>query len=327
MTSIHHRVRPAIPALLLGLAILAPSGAWAAQPDDCPLWFPDLRCDRSGRYEGFVMPITTPYLFEDPFITTNINAVGIWHEYPNGSVFKGGDIWVVALQARVAITDRLAFIATKDGYAFHDPDTPGLGKRDGFFDIAAGFKYALIDMPEERLIISPSFRLDIPVGNNDVFSGNGDGVAIPAISAAWGGIDNLNLIGDLGGRIPFAGNESTSIFYNLHLSYNLFEHFVPLFEINGYHWTSSGSGSFKVKTQGGKVRLSTIQAGTGSFEAMDVANLGSISAGGNDLVTLAFGARIPIVDRVSFGTAYEFAVSDRKDLFEQRVTMSVTYEF
>jgi hypothetical protein len=304
----------------------------AAQPEDCPLFFPDFRCERSGRYEGFVMPMASPYLFEDPFITTGVQGVGIWHDFPGDSVFGGGDAWVVALQARVAITDRLALIATKDGYIFMDPANDAVFKdNDGFFDITAGLKYALIDMPEKNFIASPSLRFDIPVGDRDVFSGNGDGVVIPAMSAAWG-IDKFHVIGDLGGRIPFdRDKESTSLFYHLHLDYALLEYFVPLIELSGYHWTNSGDGSATV--HGTKISpalsLSEAQAalGVGRFEGADLVNLGSEGVAGNDLVTLAFGAKIPLNRHVAFGVIYELPITHREDIFNQRVMMSVVLEF
>jgi hypothetical protein len=304
----------------------------AAQAEDCPLFFPDFRCDRSGRYEGFIMPMASPYLFEDPFITTGVQGVGIWHDFPGDSVFGGGDAWVAALQARVAITDRLALIATKDGYIFMDPSNDAVFKdNDGFFDISAGLKYALIDMPEKNFIVSPSLRIDIPVGNRDVFSGNGDGVLIPAMSAAWG-IGNFHVIGDLGGRIPIdRDKESTSLFYHLHLDYVLLDYFVPMIELSGYHWTDSGDGSAKV--HGTKISpaltLSEAQAALGlsGFEGADVVNLGSSGVAGNDLVTLAFGARIPVNRHVSFGVIYELPITHREDIFNQRVMMSVVLEF
>ena len=84
--------------------------AWPAlahAEEQCPRWFPDFRCDREGRWEGWVSPVTMPYYFEDPFITTEVQAYGIWHEFPGRSVFQGGDAYVAALQARLAITDRL----------------------------------------------------------------------------------------------------------------------------------------------------------------------------------------------------------------------------
>lgn len=320
------------PIAVLIWALLGTDPSLAAQAEDCPLFLPDFRCERSGRYEGFVMPMASPYLFEDPFITTGVQGVGIWHDFPGDSVFGGGDGWVAALQARVAITDRLALIATKDGYAFLDPANDAVFKdNDGFLDITAGLKYALIDMPEANFIMSPSLRIDIPVGNRDVFSGNGDGVLIPAASAAWG-IERFHVIGDLGGRIPFNGDkESTSLFYHLHFDYALLEHFVPLIELSGYHWTNSGDGSATV--HGTKLspapNLSEAQAalGLGGFEGADVVNLGSANVTGHDLVTMAFGAKIPLNRHAAFGVIYELPVTHREDIFNQRVMMSVVLEF
>jgi hypothetical protein len=44
-------------------------------------------------------------------------------------------------------------------------------------------------------------------------------------------------------------------------------------------------------------------------------------------VTLAFGGRIPLGRHVSFGGAYEFPVTSREDLFDQRVTFNLLVEF
>ena len=135
--------------LLLVFALALPAAAGAETPADCPTWFPDFRCDRSGRFEGFENTIVQPFLFEDPFITTNVSAYYIWHDFPRKSVFQGGDLSTVAVQARVALTDRLALIATKDGFAWNYPDTELSGltvlpNTQGWFNIAGGFKYALL---------------------------------------------------------------------------------------------------------------------------------------------------------------------------------------
>jgi hypothetical protein len=327
------RVKPRNRVWAAAVVIVFIAAAAHSAEDDCPTLFPDLRCDRSGRYEGFVMPMASPYLFEDPFITTSLSGHGIWHEFPNNSVFNGGDAWVVALQARLAITDRLAFIATKDGYVFLDSNNPILDDEQGFFDISAGLKYAIIDMREDSFILSGIARIDIPVGDDEVFSGNGDGVFIPSVSSAWGA-GNFHVIADLGGRVPFdRGKESTSLFYHLHLDYALAKFLVPFVELSGYHWTDSGDGTLKIDTTlappNDTVSLSVAQAvtKTGAFEGADLVNLGSRNVAGNDLVTLAFGVRLPIVRHVSFGAAYEFPITNRKDIFNQRVSMNLTLEF
>lgn len=315
----------AVGSMVLGLG----SGAASAmEGPECPTWLPDLQgCERSGRFDGFVMPMQMPYLFEDPFITTGVQAVGIYHEYPGHSAFEGGNAWVAALQARIALTDRLAFIATKDGYAWHSPDNKLLYSEHGFFDISAGLKYALYQDREKNVIVSPSFRVDIPVGQKRVFNGHGDGVGIPAISAAWG-LDRFHVIGDFGARLPFdMDDQSTSLFWNLHLDYALFEHLVPLFEVGGMHWTGHGDGSFPIRTTVGKLPVSTIESIYGSFEGVDVANLGARSVTGNAVIICSVGARFPINRHVSIGGSYGFPLTDRDDIWKQRGTLSLLLEF
>ena len=150
-------------AALTAALILFSVGTASALPP-CPTWFPDFRCDRHGRYDGFVPTMMHPYLFEDPFITTGISVWGLWHEFPDSSILDGGQLWDVAVQARVAITDRIAFIATKDGWVNFQPGLDLLADDKGFTDITVGFKGSLIDDRDKNFILSPSLRFQIPVG-------------------------------------------------------------------------------------------------------------------------------------------------------------------
>lgn len=291
--------------------------------------------------------MSMPYLFEDPYITTELNLVGIYHGFPSDSVFNGGEAGVVALQARLALTDRLAFIATKDGYMINRPDHTWLKNEEGFMDITAGFKYAVIDDRERGLIVTPSLRVEIPVGNADVFQGQGEGVFIPGISVGWGPKD-VHLITDLGAQVPVdKDRDSTSVYYNIHLD-QAFEigfipgadYIVPFIELNGMVWVDSGEGKASVvlksppaPAQHVPLRVAQdILHGAGvtrdqRFEGADVANLGSSGMAGEDLVPFAWGFRVPLRSGVSTGFSYERALSQRKDIFEQRATWMVDYQF
>jgi hypothetical protein len=244
-----------VAVLLLGFVM----GAFpaAASDTECDGFLPDFLCDseREARPAGHVNPMSMPYLFEDPYIATDINLVGIYHNYPSDSLMDGGEAGVVALQARLAITDRLAFIATKDGYMINRPDNGALNNREGFMDITAGFKYAVIDDREAGLIVTPSIRYEVPLGNDQVFQGFGDGVLIPAVSMGYGP-ENIHLIAGLGMQIAMDDDKnSTSFFYNLHLD-QAFEvdcipgadFIVPFIELNGTSYVASGDGSNKIST-------------------------------------------------------------------------------
>jgi len=330
-------------AVLASLGLIA--GAAQAEGEDCPTWFPDLQCDREARFDNTYMPMSMPYIFEDPFITTGANLVGIWHRSRENGAFQPTDVGVMALQLRVALTDKLALIATKDGLTFMDHDTKvrdiggGADRRAvlkddvGFMNMTLGFKYAMIVDEENRFILSPAIRYEIPLGNDEVFQGRGDGIFIPSASFLWGPVDNLNLIGGMGGNVPVdSKKESTSLFYNMHIQYVLAEMFVPFMELSGMHWTNSGNGGLKLNTShitGTDANLSGAQAllRTGPFEGAEVANLGSEGIKGENLVMLGWGFRVPVTDQLVFGLSYERAVAGREHFTDQRLTAMATFEY
>ena len=323
--------------LVLGPGVARTAGA---EPEGSCTWFPDLRCEgREARPAGSFNPMGMPYLFEDPHITTGLNFAYLWHAFPEKSAFQGGGAHVLALQIRLALTDRLAFIATRDGLTILRADNPIVPDDTGIFDMAAGFKYALIDSRENDFILSPAVRYEIPMGNFGVYQGYGDGVVIPSASFRWGlaklGLENANVIGSVGGQIPIDGGaNSRSLFYNLHVDYGfeidggIVEYVVPFFELNAMHYTSGGKGTNPIDTALGKLPVSTVQAatGTGPFEGFDVANLGSDGISGADVVVLGGGIRLPTSWGVEFGLMGEGPVTDRKDVFGHRITFMATWE-
>jgi hypothetical protein len=317
------------------------AGTGAESEGDCPQWFPDLRCERSGRYEGFEKPIVAPFLFEDPFITTGAYLYYIWHEFPDRSALGGGDVSAVALQLRVALTDRLAFIATKDGYVWERPNNPVLRDQQGWLNLAGGLKYALIDRPEDNFMLSPALRLEVGSGSQDIFEGGKGGwlsslQLIPSVSAAWG-LEDLHLIGGLGGKIPIdTGEYGSQIFYHLYADYAVTPRFQPFVQLSGIYYVESGNGKRELKNLDsaagaalGEPPLSAVQSllGTGPFEGADYHNLGSAGMDNEDFITIAVGTHVPITKHITFSVAYERPISNRKDIFKQRVTSSLRLEF
>lgn len=328
----------------LALVITLPA---AAADDDCGSLFPDFTCnEHESRPAGHVAPMSMPYLFEDPYITTELNLVGIYHNFPSDSIFDGGEAGVIALQARLAITDRLAFIATKDGYTIMRNDNTLLDNEEGFMDITAGFKYAVIDDRESGLIVSPSLRYEIPLGNDGVFQGTGKGVIIPAISVGYGP-ESIHLIAGLGAQLAVDGDKDTSsLFYNIHLDQAFEVDFipgadfiVPFIELNGTTYVDSGDGKSTIETDAGRLPIGVAQGilhGANPFtnptadrtgEGADVANLGSSGMAGETLITMAWGIRVPFNNGFSTGASYERVLSQRKDIFEQRFTVMLAYNF
>lgn len=306
--------------------------AEAAAVDECPTWFPDFHCDREGRFEGFHMPIVQPYLFEDPFVTTGIYPYYAWHEFPDDSALGGGEVHVAAVQARLALTDRLGFVASKDGYVWLRPDNPLLDDDEGFWDLAFGLKYQFLEMPEEKIAAAAILRIEVPIGSSDVLAGNGSGVAfLPSLSAAWEPIEKLHLIADFGAWVPTDGDDHSSyLFWHAYAAYSVHPHFQPFIQFSGERYLASGDGDLPIRLTGGaELPLDTVQhaLGVGHFEGIDVLNLGSRGVDNDQYATFAVGAHIPITEHVTFSAAYEIPITEREMITEQRVTTAIQIEF
>ena len=90
-----------------------------------------------------IAPVTNPFYFEAAQVNTELRPVFIHHEIPS-SFLGGGDANVYGVQARWAVNDRLALIATKGGIC--DLDMPAAGINEtGWADLGFGLKYAAVD--------------------------------------------------------------------------------------------------------------------------------------------------------------------------------------
>jgi hypothetical protein len=313
--------------LLLGLDTQALP---AFAEDSCGAWLPDFSCERSGRFAGYHKPIVAPYLFEDPFVTTNAVPYVLWHDFPEQSVFDGGALYAAAVQLRVALTDRVAIIATKDGYVWNRNGNPLLEDSQGFMNISAGVKVALWQDRDAGRILSGVLRIEAPTGSSDQYQGHGDGMAIPSLTGAFS-TGPVRWIADLGAQIPFDGRElSSSLFYHVYAGLDVSPRLQPFVQLSGLRWIESGDGSLPIRLKsGGTLDLDTVQnvLGTGPFEGADVVNLGSPQVDNLDLITAAVGVHVPLSEHVTFSIAYERPITEPKGIFQQRVTSALVLEF
>lgn len=321
-------------------AALMRGTAWAAQPatvanpaDQDP-------------FQGFISPVSNPTNFEDPRSLTEFRPIFIYHLIPDtfpvgtfgGSAgnLGGGDAYVVAAQLRVAITDRISFIATKDGYTWVNLKNETLrgivaannhGNSNGWANLAFGFKGTIWQQADKdsMAMVSGGLRYEAPAGNKSVWQGYGKGLLNPFLAAMWGN-DRLHLLGYTGPRLALSGVSSSFYDTSFHADYR-FENFFPLVEINWIQCLTGGNGG---------IPLSRAVDG----EGFDFFNFGATQAGGTGVATMALGARwratdekalwrpIPIADRVGvidFGTAFEFPLTSQKWLTDWRITTDMIF--
>ena len=258
-------------------------------------------------YEDFVMPVGMFIYFEDPFITTDLRLMYVYHEIPNRSVLRGGQVHAVAAQLRVALTERLAFIATKDGYSWVDSHITPAG--DGWNDVAAGLKYAFYSNPDDQFLVTGGIRWEWSNGSSDAFQGGAQELS-PFLSFAKGW-DKLHFIGAVSGRLPTNANVGNySLVWNLHLDYELTETFRPLVEFHSIHWLSNAD----------RLPIST--------DYLDVGSLGASEVRGHDFFSAGVGFRWQMLDNVSVGFTWEFPLeSAAENLQSNRFTLNTVISF
>lgn len=76
---------------------------------------PGSRLAFAGALEEMISPVSAPTLNEDPRVDTEIRPMYMFTSIANDFATNGGKYQVVAVQARAALTDRIGFIASKDG--------------------------------------------------------------------------------------------------------------------------------------------------------------------------------------------------------------------
>ncbi len=306
-----------IAALACTSALVAPA-ALAGQQADWSLLSGQSAAKADDKSQDFVAPLTSPYFHEDSFVTNDVRAWYVHHKFGDsvglaggGKLPQGGSAQVIAVQARLALTDKLQLVAYKDGYVITRGDT---FNQEGWNDLAAGLKYAWLQDHEAQLFSAVGAGVQLPVGDDEVLQKKTE-------LRAWGsvnkGFDQLHLgatvnlrvagdtkgdngLGDLGG--------STVLSWHAHADYRLTELFSPVVELNGFHVLDDGSQS-----------AANVNVG-------DITNIG----GGKDesLVTGAVGLeyRCPMTG-LKVRAAYEVPLTSNNDLFDYRVTTSVIYTF
>ncbi|HVY68329.1 MAG TPA: hypothetical protein VHH73_00270 [Verrucomicrobiae bacterium] len=255
-----------------------------------------------------ISPVTNPLFFEDPRIDTEIRPIFMWHNIDKSFLTAGGNVRVYAAQLRYAVNDRLAIIATKDGFIEFNPKS-GLAHKDGWGDLGAGLKYAVIDDPAHQFILTPGLKFEAPTGNKRVFQGNGKGEWDVFVSSTKGW-DNFHITGSIGTRVPNDMDaETAQMHYSLQLDYFICRWFIPFVSANG----------FTMLTDGKALPLTT--------EGYDLINFGSSNVSGRTQVVIGGGFRSRVAEHLYLGFAYERGVTSPHGLFDDRYTVDVIYRF
>jgi hypothetical protein len=261
-------------------------------------------------FPGFIGPISNPVLAKDPRALTEARLLFVSDWIPKTSPLDGGNFQVYGLQVRVALTDRLSFIADKDGIAsIH----PGQGSDEtGYLDIAAGFKYAFIRDVEHQFLVTGGLMYEPQTGETKVFQGQGSGLFTVFGIVGKEFAEKYHFIGNLGYEFPVDQSQNSSFIYtSLHLDRQMMGWLYPLVEVNWFHWTQSGDRGLPPSLGEGDGLL----------------NLGTSGVAGNDLVTIAVGIKAIVNQHLNIGAAYETPLSAPHDLLENRLLAEIIFRY
>lgn len=183
--------------------------------------------------------------------------------------------------------------------------------RCGFADIAAGLKYNLYRDAACGRLLSVGATFEIPTGSNRSLQGNGNGEFHFFTSAGTRvGSRSHWLIGS-GLREPADDNLENRVFYlSNHFDRQLGDR--PLYAFTELNWYNYGSSAaaFPLPVEGG-----------------DLFNLGSPGITGNDLVTHAIGMKAKPRRNVEAGVAWEYPMTARQGLMDNRLTADLIVRF
>lgn len=253
------------------------------------------------------VPVANPIYFESPLIQSEIHPFYMYHRMDKSFLGVDTDVDVYALQLRYAINDRLAVIATRDGYIEIHPK--GAQTLHGWASLAAGLKYAIAQDEEKQYIVTPGFTFEAPTGSQQVFQQSGGGIFNLFISGEKG-YDKLHLTGSLGARVPINWHANTaSLSYSGQVDYWFCKWFIPFVGINAFTTISEGSHL------------------PFDSEGFDLANFGSIHASGHTLAAAGVGFRSRLHKAVDLGFAYEHDLISSHDIFKDRVTVDLSIRF
>jgi len=262
-------------------------------------------------FPRFIGPITNPVLAKDPRSLTELRGLFIQNWIPDDhAALPGGNFQVLALQARLAITERLSFIADKDGYAFIHP--AGASSQNGWLNLAAGFKYALVRDVESQFLVTVGAMFEPQTGEADVFQSHGDGLFTIFGTLGKEFDECWHVIANVGYQFPVDRSENSSMIYTqLHFDRQIMGWLYPLVEVNWYHWTSGGNRG--------------LPAALGEGDGL--LNLGTSGVAGNNLVTAAIGLKAMFSQNLETGLAYEFPLSNRRDLIDGRMVAELIIRY
>ena len=267
-------------------------------------------------FDDFISPMINFVHFEDPRTLTEVRPIFVSHWVPDtigNGVPAGGTIQLLAMQFRIALTERLSLIGVKDGYIWDNTNgTLDALLDDGWASVTAGLKYNLIRNVQTGTLASIGGTYEIPLGSDEALQDVGDGEFHLFVTGGQRLLDgNAHVMSAFGWRTPADDTvQAESVHWSNHFDVKLTDSVYLLTELAWWHWTDSASAGLPLGLAG-----------------QDLINLSASDVTGNDLVTQNVGMKYKPTRSQEYGIAYEFPLTEFKDLIESRLQIEAIFRY
>ena len=268
-------------------------------------------------FDGFISPVTNPFLFEDPRSLTEVRPIFTIEKIPNAEGdFHGGNTFFFGTQLRLAITDRLSFVINKlGGESFNPGSDSAYPSSTGFAEFWFGPKYTFIRNEDTGTLLAGGLQFQCPTGPHGNFQDTGTLTLVPYFSYAQNFLRDFapgSMNGMVGGGYALSVNGERSDYFYLsaHIDMDVLNqrHWYPFIEMNWFMYTTNGN---------------TTPVG---IEGEDLINFGGHAAGQGEL-SLAFGTRYKFTENYQIGGAFEFPLAGPHDLMDYRFTLDFIFRY
>jgi len=278
--------------------------------------------DHGGDLDQLASPVSSPFLTEDPRALTEVKPLFIYQSIPGRNPLTGGgSIEFFGVQARLAITERWSFVVNKlGGIAIQPDDKTFIGDESGFSEVWLGPKLTFYRDDCNNTVAAAGITFQTAAGSSKVFQDTGTLSIAPYLSFAKtfgkipNGFGNFNFMSTTGFAVRTDSERSNYFWTNLHLDFDVGgqHRLYPLIELNWTRYLNNGHAQPFFNFEGG-----------------DLVNFGSGDVSSRSIVTLATGARYKVGGRenVQVGAAFEFPLTNQKDLLDFRFTFDVIFRY
>ena len=259
-------------------------------------------------FDDFISPLSNPFYFEDPRSLTEVRGIFLNNSLPRQYHAAATRRCIPRSSAVGSPTGSASSLPTWDISRSTRPRTAAAPV--GFASAPIGVKYNFVRNVETQFLLTGGITYFIP-GNMANFHQPADGDAHIFLTGGKQIFDRGHWISGTGFRIPLDSNWGTQFWYwSNQWDYEIVDRWFPLVGVNWWHFMrSSGVG------------------GGSPVTGLDLINIPNGNVAGTNVASGVVGVRWKATDQFVVGTGYEFPLTTRKDILQDRFYVDVIFRY